>query len=59
MADSAGRIARELPDRRLPEGLAVVLGGRAMTREAAATLGARYVNGDLRRGVGALRRLSR
>jgi MerR family transcriptional regulator, light-induced transcriptional regulator len=59
MPDSAERIARELPARRLPQGLAVVLGGRAMTGEAAATVGARYVNGDLRRGVGALRRLSR
>jgi methanogenic corrinoid protein MtbC1 len=58
MPESAELAARALRDRKLPKGLQVVLGGRAAAKNAVRELGARYVNGDLRRGVDALRKLA-
>ena len=48
-------LAPALTGTRLPERSALVLGGSGVTSERAATLGAAYVDGDLRRAVAALR----
>jgi DNA-binding transcriptional MerR regulator len=45
-------------DRQGPEGLEVVLGGRAVTRERAEALGARFVGNDPLDAIGELRRLA-
>ncbi len=59
MTESAERTGRDLAHHAVPDGLEVVLGGPAVTRETATGAGARYVSADLRRGIGALRKLSR
>jgi methanogenic corrinoid protein MtbC1 len=59
MRDSADRICRELANVRVPKGIDVVVGGRGFGDAAAKDLHARHVNGDLRRSVGALRKLAR
>src|SRR5215208_5949410 len=59
MAESGDSVRRELRGRELPEGLEIVVGGRGIEKHAARELGVRYLNGDLRRSVDALRKLSR
>ena len=50
-------LASALVDTERPRGLALVVGGDAVDRELARRLGARYVDGNLRKAVGALRKL--
>ena len=52
-------VSEALEAARLPRRLEVILGGQAVGRAAAHELGARYVDGDLRRSVAALRTLAR
>jgi methanogenic corrinoid protein MtbC1 len=59
MAKCGDRVRRGLRRRALPDGLQVVAGGRAIDEDVAGELGIHYVNGNLRRSVGALRKLSR
>ncbi|HLM34862.1 MAG TPA: MerR family transcriptional regulator [Gaiellaceae bacterium] len=58
MVESGDRVHDELAGRRLPEGLQVVVGGAGIEKEVARELGVRYLNGDLRRSVGAIRKLA-
>jgi methanogenic corrinoid protein MtbC1 len=58
MRDSADRMRRELAKLRVPKELDVIVGGRGVGRAVAKDLHARYVDGDLRRSVGALRKLA-
>ena len=59
MVESGDRVHDELAGARLPEGLQVVVGGAGIEKEVARELGVRYLNGDLRRSVGAIRKLAR
>jgi DNA-binding transcriptional MerR regulator len=52
-ADLAGEL-----DRRRPDGVEVVLGGRAVTRERAESVGARFLGNDPLDALGELRRLA-
>ena len=58
MVESGDRVHDELAGARLPEGLQVVVGGAGIEKEVARELGVRYLNGDLRRSVGAIRKLA-
>jgi len=58
MVESGDRVHDELARARLPEGLQVVVGGAGIEKEVARELGVRYLNGDLRRSVGAIRKLA-
>jgi len=59
MVESGNGVHEELAGRRLPERLQVVVGGAGIEKEVARELGVRYLNGDLRRSVGAIRKLAR
>ena len=58
MVESGNGVHEELAGRRLPERLQVVVGGAGIEKEVARELGVRYLNGDLRRSVGAIRKLA-
>ena len=58
LADSGARLHDELDGRALPPGLEIVLGGRGIEKDVDRDPGVRYVNGDLRRSVRMLRKLS-
>jgi methanogenic corrinoid protein MtbC1 len=56
--DRLADLASALEEARLPHGTDLVLGGGGVTAEHAAKFGARYVNGDVRRAIPALRKLA-
>jgi methanogenic corrinoid protein MtbC1 len=57
MRDSADRMCSELAATEVPKRIAVIVGGRAVGRDAATGLRVRRGSGDLRRTVGELRKL--
>jgi methanogenic corrinoid protein MtbC1 len=58
MKESTERLCRELAGLQVPKGIDVVVGGRGVGRAEAKDLHARYLDGDLRRSVGTLRKLA-
>lgn len=58
MAERVGELETELATRKLPHGLALVLGGRGVDQASARRLGGHYVDTNLRASVTALRRLA-
>jgi len=59
MRESGRTVHDELDTRTLPAHLEVVVGGTGIEKEVVRGLRVRYVNGDLRRSVGAIRKLAR
>ena len=59
MRESGERLRRELAKVRVPKAIDVIVGGRGVGRAAARDVHARYIDGNLRRSVGTLRKLAR
>ena len=58
MRESGDRVQDELDGRTLPDQLDVVVGGPGIPKDIVLAMGVRHVNGDLRRSVGAIRKLA-
>jgi methanogenic corrinoid protein MtbC1 len=59
MPDRLSRLGKELAAAEVPEGLALFLGGRAISEELATSLGAHWTNSDLERAIRDLRKVGR